>query len=246
MSEPEATKRARIHDSFNSITDPWAGFLHESNLHHILLSLYPHEAFFGPKSCVFPEVEPPPHRIDYRTIHMMLTICRSGLSKHYLKRWDYLADSRKEYFILHYKFSWAFHGLQDAKAFEEIMVKKAGDIKEQIGDWTREGVTGAGMEKKRKELEDLMFQVERNRAEMPRLTEIVKALAKKRDRAAAWLGNLKTILMKDDLRMLVCLTKNLLQKVKSQLATEDEPSLSLTRIEKIHKLCEATSNAMRE
>ena len=126
------------------------------------------------------------------------------------------------------------------------MVKKARDIKEQIGDWTREGVTGAGMEKKRKELEDLMFQVERNRAEMPRLTEIVKALAKKRDRAAAWLGNLKTILMKDDLRMLVCLTKNLLQKVKSQLATEDEPSLSLTRIEKIHKLCEATSNAMRE
>ena len=212
----------KVDDGYDVATDPWAESLSDSNLNHILLSLSPYDFFFGPKSRVTPDVEPPP-RLDYRSIHMMLALCRPGLSKHYMKRWDYLADSRRKYLFLHHKFYWAYHALQDVRAYEEIMVKKKGDLVEQIRDWEQGGVSGAGMEKKRRELEDVMFLIERNRAEMPELTEKVKHLAKVRDQVAAWLSDLKLTLLRNDLKTLVYMAKKGFEVRQRQKAKEGEP-----------------------
>lgn len=230
MASSEATRASKLVGGYDPSEDPWAVHLKDATPNQILLSLSPYEAFFGEKSWHKPQIEPPP-QIDYRAVHLMLVLCRSSLTKHVLKRWDYLVEARKQYFWIHHKFHVEFHGLQDARAYDEMIVKRTGDLKEQFEDWEKQGVTGPGMERKKQEFDDLMASIERNRAKMSELINTVTDLAKRRDQAAAWFSNMKSEIVKSDLRALVYLTGKLYESAKAKSAENGEPQSSSLQLQ---------------
>jgi len=208
---------------YRPATDPWATFLSHYDPSYLVHSLTPYDYFFGPESRVRPDVESPP-RIDYHSLHIMLDLCRGCLPKHYLKRWDYLVDARKRYYYIHYKFYSEFHGLQDLRTFEDVLVTRKGNLVERIRAWEKDGITGAVVDKKKRDLEDMMFQIEKNRAEMPVLIERVKELAKTRDQAAAWLSEMKLTLLKEHMQPLVYFVKKAIETMQRQEQEEGESS----------------------
>lgn len=160
--------------------------------------------------------------LDYHRLHLMIAFCRPRLPKQYLKRWDYLADARIQYLHLHYIFYTRFNGLQDLRVFEDVLVMRKGDLIEQIREYEEEGRSGAAMDKKKRDLQDIMFQIERNRAELPVLTEQVKYLASKRDKAASWLSEMKLNLLKEQVPPLLYFTKKLVEAEQRQEAERGE------------------------
>ena len=215
MSHSQLSVTNKRNGCYKPATDPWAAFLSHYDPGYLVYSLTPYDYFFGPESRVKPDVEPPP-RINYHSLHVMLDLCRNRLPKHYLKRWDYLVDARKRYYYIHYKFYSEFHGLQDLRAFEEVLVTRKGDLVEQIRAWEKEGVTGAIVNKKKRDLEDMMYQIEKNRAEMPVLIEKVKELAKTRDQAASWLSEMKLTLLREHMHPLVYYVKKAIETMQRQ------------------------------
>jgi len=221
MSRSELSTTNKRDGCYRPATDPWAAFLSHYDPGYLVYSLTPYDYFFGPKSRVKPDVEPPP-RINYHSLHLMLDLCRNSLPKHYLKRWDYLVDARKRYYCIHYKFYSEFHGLQDLRVFEDVLVTRKGNLVEQIRTWEKEGITGAVLGKKKRDLEDMMFQIEKNRAEMPVLIEKVKELARTRDQAAAWLSEMKLTLLREHMQPLVYFVKKAIETLRRQEQEEGE------------------------
>ena len=225
-SSTESFEHIKFDQGYDRTKDPWAGFLYQDNANHILLSLSPYEGFFGPKPWLTPQVEPPPE-IDYYALHMMIDLCRSSLDPRVLKRWEYLAESRKSYFCIHHKFFMAFHGLQDARSFEEIMAKRMEDLKERIRSLENEGIIGSSIGSKKRDLEDSMIQIGKNRIDMLKLTKTVSELAKSRDQTASWLSRMKSDIITSDLQQLVYMTQKIYENAMSQ---KPENSRSFSRL----------------
>ena len=187
----------------------------------ILCSLTPGDFFFGAESRLASEIEPPP-LLDYHTIHMMIGICRQFLDKHDIKRWDYLADSRKNYFEVHQQFYKAFNSLQDAEAYELITTEKKKELELQIQQAEVNGTAKMVVAKKKRDLEDLVWSLAKNRLEMPALAEALRRKAKVRDHAASWLSNMKMQLLRQDLPALVYLVRQVFQNKQRYQAKEGE------------------------
>lgn len=195
-------------------TDPAEWLLRVSASHvektRILCSLTPNEFYSGADSSIAADIEPPP-LFDYHKIHVMIGIGRPFLSKHDIKRWDYLADARRKYFQIHQNFYKAFHDLQDAQAYQRIMVTRKGELEKQIVQGEYRGTANAVIDKYRRDLEDVVWNLTKNRLEMPLLGMALSKRAKMRDRAAAWLSSMKMYLLQDDLPALMKLVRQLLQ-----------------------------------
>lgn len=132
-------------------TDPTEWLMRVPNSHvektRILCSLTPNEFYFGADSPVAPDIEPPP-LLDYNIIHILIGVARPFLDQHDIKRWDYLADARRKYFEVHQNFYKAFHDLQDAQAYEKIMVRRKAELEVQIVQGEAQGTAKAVIDKR--------------------------------------------------------------------------------------------------
>ena len=195
-------------------TDPTEWLLRIGYSHvektRILCSLTPNEFYFGADSPVAPDIEPPP-LLNYNAVHIMIGIGRQFLSKHDIKRWDYLADARTNYFVAHQNFYKAFHDLQDAQTYEKIMLERKAEIEVQIMQGEAHGTAKVVIDKKRRDLEDIACNLTKNRIQMPALAQAVREKAKVRDRTASWLSNMKSHLLERDFPALVYLMQQIFQ-----------------------------------
>lgn len=187
----------------------------------ILCALTPEEYFFGPKSRVQPDIEPPPF-FDYRAVHVMLALARPALDQNTLERWNYLVQARRGYFEVQHKFFDLYHALQDAEAFGRIMFERKCELEQQLLKDEKDTALMQSLEKRRNNLDDLTCILARNRRDVADLVRKVREKAKARDQATAWLSNMKIQLSRNDLPHLVFLAKQNYQAKMNQALEKGE------------------------
>lgn len=134
--------------------------------------------------------------------------------KKFLKRWEYLAQSRSGYFAVHDRFFQAFNKLSDTRAFDKIMKEKCETMSERFKIMEKSGIAVAILNQKKRELEDTRLQFEKNRGKSIQYLKAVQDLAKKRDEAAAWLSQSKLNMVNGDLKHLVDNARRIMKKYK--------------------------------
>ncbi|KAM0801492.1 hypothetical protein BDR22DRAFT_174462 [Usnea florida] len=152
-------------------------------------------------------IEPLPH-LDYYLINQLISLARPHLTKHDLKRMEYLADARRSFYVGHAKFQEAYRNLQDADACGDILDNKFEELKRELADaLAKESSDAADVARIRKQLHATELQRRTNNESMRTRLETLQTRAKARQDTTAWFSNLKVVFLKDELPGLVALGK---------------------------------------
>ena len=65
--------------------------------------------------------EEPDPQIDFVTLHTLIGLCQNHVTKREKKVFEYVADCRKAYFVVHAKFQDYHRGLTDLRAYAQIL-----------------------------------------------------------------------------------------------------------------------------
>lgn len=130
--------------------------------------------------------EPLPH-IDYNLLFLLIRLVHAQLDNHGKKRYDYLIEARRYYYIGHAKFQEAFRELQDANAYGIILQKQA----EQIDPIQATGAENKTTTTAAPQITPLERARRANNEELRHLLLTVRHCAQARDHATSWLSSLK-------------------------------------------------------
>ena len=173
------------------------------------------EYFFGLDSPVKPDVDPAPH-LPYEKIYACVRYCAPYVNreqqKKFLKAYEYAAEARANYLIIHEKYHLVYHGLQDARAFHFIMLAKKAEVEDALA--ALEGKEGMELSarKKRAELENIDLQIQKNAEEVPDLLSRTQELASRRDAINTEFVALKKRLSNEHLPELIYMARQIAQK----------------------------------
>ena len=173
------------------------------------------EYYFGLDSPVKPDVDPPP-QLHYEKIYACVRRCAPyldrGRQNKFFKAYEYAAEARANYLIIHEKYHHVYHGLQDARAFHSIMLEQKAKAEKILE--TLEGKEGMELSarKKRAELENIDLQIQKNAEEVPDLLSRTQELGSRRDAISAEFVALKKQLNKEKLPELLYLARQICQR----------------------------------
>ncbi|KAL8699732.1 MAG: hypothetical protein Q9201_005831 [Fulgogasparrea decipioides] len=136
-----------------------------------------------------PSEEPNP-QIDYRLLHILISMARRSLTKHDLKSFDYLAQCRKNYYRMQMKHESVHRELTDSNAYHVILNRKKKEVSE----------TEPLDEGKVKEIDR---QLMRNYEDLKRLVNEVQRSQQKRKAIAAFFSAAKVQILKTEVPRLV-------------------------------------------
>lgn len=160
------------------------------------------------------DTEPLPH-LDYCLLNTLISATRSHLDKHTLKRFDYLADARKKYYVAHTKVYAAHRVLLDSHTYHEMLEK----------DWVR--LTGLAKEQGKGDMgpglvRDMCYNELLKRKNMVAMADALldfKKTSAARKAVAMEFGNMKWIFYTKDMPDLVNLGKRIYNAAMSDGGT---------------------------
>lgn len=199
-------------DSISSFLNPYTRIAQQLFQTQILNNAQPSTAR---NTAGFVDIEPLP-KFHYHLLYMLIKLARPHLEKRDFKRYDYLADARKTYYLGHSKFQVAYGELQDAAAynktlnalFDKLAAKATAlDQTEAFEDAASESKN----ESERLALQAEMASVEINRRKnhevLRQLLLEVDMRAKARDNATRWFSSLKWKFLQTEIPVLVDIAK---------------------------------------
>lgn len=152
-------------------------------------------------------IEPLPH-LDYYLINQLISLARPHLTKHDLKRMEYLADARRSFYVGHAKFHEAYRNLLDADACGDVLEKEFENLERELAEALANASTDATVIARiRTQLHATELQRRTNNEAMRTGLETLQTRAKARQDTTAWFSNLKVVFVKDELPALVSLGK---------------------------------------
>lgn len=166
----------------------------------IAIILSDDDALFGADFDYNVEAEPLPE-INYNAINLLLSICRSCLDKRELKRYDYLAEARVDYYKAHFKFERIYRSLQDANAYGRILTDQMKELKK------------AG-EAKAKEIGYNKAAQSENAKALKALAPSVRNYAQRRNRVTSWFSHMKLAFIRNEIPRLLYVAQHLYEKMK--------------------------------
>ncbi|KAL8797143.1 MAG: hypothetical protein Q9195_000610 [Heterodermia aff. obscurata] len=180
----------------------------------------PYEYYFGPNSPVEPEVDPPPH-LAYEKIYSHVRTCaryiNRGQLKEFLKAYEYTAQSRANYLVISHKYQTTYHGLQDARAFHDIMTERKSEVGTTLAVLEAQEGMDLAVRKKRSELEAIELQIQDNAKEVPGLLAKTTELRDRRDAVRLEFIAMKKKLNDKTLPELSHIAKQIAQRVRERL-----------------------------
>ena len=151
------------------------------------------------------DIEPPPH-IDYGLTHSLIKLSHHALTKHDLKRYDFLSTAREEYYKAHFRYQHAYRAVADAQAYEKIL------------DVERDEIYAYG-EQRESQWADSDRQKETNAQDLLRRLEEFKEEKRERNAVTLRLSQAKRVFVESDLGRLVYVCKHLHKQYKKQKGT---------------------------
>ena len=154
--------------------------------------------------------------LDYHLLYILINLSRPYLSTRDLKRYDYLAEARKWYFIGLSKFQDAFAQLQAANTYGKMLEEQFNSLSRELNLFVANDTSSLSPSEKTARIQTLSAQLatieitRRNNNETLRhhlLT--VEKKAKSRDYATAWLSSLKWKFLQTEMPGLVDLGKQI-------------------------------------
>lgn len=150
------------------------------------------------------DIEPLPE-IDYHLLFTLISLARPYLNKRDLKRYDYLADARRTYYLGHEKFQRAFTELQVAAAYSEQLEQRYDAL--GIIASVLVGEPTAAKEKRKRELADIETKRMENNEELRQCLNKLEERRKARDDATTWFSKLKYDFLQGEIPALVEITR---------------------------------------
>ncbi|KAL6717371.1 hypothetical protein ACLMJK_005286 [Lecanora helva] len=145
------------------------------------------------------DCEPLPE-LDYHMLYVLINVLRPYLSKRDLKRFDYVAQTRKWYFVGLAKFQEAYRELEDANAYAKILDKQFDELAQEysktISSSPNESTSpDPDIEQHVITLNRKMATIElarrKNNQDLQRLLSVVDRRTKARDHSTAFFSDLK-------------------------------------------------------
>ncbi|CAF9936581.1 hypothetical protein IMSHALPRED_010819 [Imshaugia aleurites] len=147
-------------------------------------------------------IEPLPH-LNYFLINQLIRLARPLLQKRRLKRFDYVADARKQFYTGHFKFLLAYRDLLDASACAALLDREAETLSRLLADALADARDKVPVASTRERLRTVEMQRRRNNEDMRVRLARLDAKAKRRRYAAAWYSDLKVVFLRDEVPWLI-------------------------------------------
>ena len=155
-------------------------------------------SIFGPHPNYGPDIEPLPV-IDYHLLSILINLSRPSLDPRDLKRFDYLADARKNYYRAHQEFEYCYRGLQDVAANGIIL------------DEEKQRLEASGVSQK--ELENNQSARMKNYGDKEKALGQLEQRRRNREKITAWFSNMKVDFLVGDMPRLVFVGRHVYQRV---------------------------------
>lgn len=161
--------------------------------------------------------------LDYHLLHLLINLTRPCLNGRDLKRYDYLAEGRRWYFIGLSKFQDAFMELQAASThgkilaarFDELAQKLRGSISSAKNPSALASNSASALDheqyinKLQCEMATIELARRRNNEDLRQILLLVERRAKARDKATAWFSSLKWKFLQTEVPALVDMVKQI-------------------------------------
>lgn len=176
-------------------------------------------------------IEPLPH-INYFLVNHLIRLARPHITKHQLKRVEYVVDARRSFYEGHAKFQVAYRDLLDAYACAQTLEKKDEELKKRLADTlaandgsnqTATNTTTTTVALLRNHIAAVELQRRNNNDDMRIRLDALNVRTKSRQHVAAWFSELKLVFLRDEMPRLVALTKQLYQVAMSQQQQQQQP-----------------------
>lgn len=158
-------------------------------------------------------IEPLPH-INYFLLNRLVALARPHLTRHQLKRLDYVVDARRSFYESHAKHGAAYRDLLDADACAETLDQKFKELTSRLADAV--SIDSNNVPSIRKDISDVEKQQMNNNEDMRVRLLNLEEKTKTRQHVAAWFSELKVVFLRDEMPWLVALGKQCYQWAMAQ------------------------------